>query len=327
MNLRLSILLVAVLLIFGGTFLVVQLTGSPDARPQRPWLYRIDDGSIAHITVSYDGITVDYNRRPGTYDWYIQAEQQGEPEIPVFRDLWGGKTLLLSGPKVSREVAQKLEDPANFGLAPPITRVWVTDNVGNTIEFHLGDPTPDAKDQYVRLVGDSGLFTVPIAWAEVINSFVTKPPYLRLFQLNEQAIIFIEVRSSGQTASYAKNQATGQWSIQGPTLVPVFQDKWGDTVKLISGPRADQIVSETIETPAQYGLAEPSARVLIGQFGRVPTEFHIGDVTPDGEYRYARVVGKSAVYAMSQGQAQRIMELALEPPYPPDGESATPGPG
>ena len=54
-----------------------------------------------------------------------------------------------------------MRDPANFGLAPPQTRVLVTDNVGNSIEFHLGDPTPDTKDQYARLVGDSALFTVP----------------------------------------------------------------------------------------------------------------------------------------------------------------------
>ena len=323
MNLRLSILLVAVLLIFGGTFLVVRLTGSDDSRPQRPWLYRIDDGSIAHITVSYEGSTVDYDRRPGTTDWYIQ----GEPEIPVFRDLWGGRTLLLSGPKVSLEVAKKLEDPANFGLAPPLTRVLVTDDAGNTIEFHLGDATPDAKNQYVRLVGDSALFTVPISWAEVVNSFVTEPPYLRLFQLDERAIVFIEVNSNGQTAVFTKSQGTGQWSIQGPTPVPVFQDKWGDTVKLISGPRADQIVSETIDDPAQYGLAQPRARVLIGQFGKQPTEFHLGDVMPNGEYQYARVAGEPELYAMPQSQAQRIIDLALEPPYPPDGESATPGPG
>ena len=240
MNLRLSILLVTVLLIFGGTVLVIWLTGSEEARPQSPWLYSIDENSIAHITITHQGKTVDYYRKPGTLDWYIQ----GDPEVRVFQGLWGGKVLLFGGPKVNREVTTELKDPANFGLMPPQTRVMVTDSWGNTIEFHLGDPTPDTKEQYVRLAGDSGLFTVTIDWAEVVNRLVTEPPYLRLFQLEEDAIVFIRVNSGDETAIFTKNQTSGQWSIQGPTPVPVFEDKWGDAVKAISGPRVDRLVSE-----------------------------------------------------------------------------------
>lgn len=323
MNLRLSILLVTVLLIFGGTVLVIWLTGSEEARPQSPWLYSIDESSIAHITITHQGKTVDYYRKPGTLDWYIQ----GDPEVRVFQGLWGGKVLLFGGPKVNREVTTELKDPANFGLMPPQTRVMVTDSWGNTIEFHLGNPTPDTKEQYVRLAGDSGLFTVTIDWAEVVNRLVTEPPYLRLFQLEEDATVFIRVNSGDETAIFTKNQTSGQWSIQGPTPVPVFEDKWGDAVKVISGPRVDKLVSEALDEPAQYGLDEPHTTVIIGIFGKKPTEFHLGDDTPDGKHQYARVAGEPELFAMPKARAERISNLALEPPYPPTEGDATPGAG
>ena len=58
MNMRLSILLVVVLLIFGGTFLVLRFTDSNDAKDPRIWLYRIDEGSIVALEVVYQGEAV-----------------------------------------------------------------------------------------------------------------------------------------------------------------------------------------------------------------------------------------------------------------------------
>ena len=60
MNLRLSILLVVVLIIFGGTFLVLRFTDSNEPDNTRPWLYRIDEGTIVRLEVVYQGEAVNY---------------------------------------------------------------------------------------------------------------------------------------------------------------------------------------------------------------------------------------------------------------------------
>ena len=86
MNLRLSLLLVAVLLIFGGTFLAVRFTGTDEIPLSRPWRYQIDSSSLANISVTYQGKTVEYSKRPCTFDWYLQ----GPGGTLVFQDQWGG---------------------------------------------------------------------------------------------------------------------------------------------------------------------------------------------------------------------------------------------
>lgn len=173
MNPRLTVLLVVVLLIFGGAFLALRLTGSEQASKFTPWLYQIDDGSIVRIEVGYQGQTVIYGKQPGTGDWYIEKE----PAVPVLQEKWQGTPLLLSGPKVSRVLAEKIENPGAYGLEPPLTRVRVTDVSGTTLEFHLGTATPDTKNQYARLAGHPALFAVPAEWAAVVNRLATEPPY------------------------------------------------------------------------------------------------------------------------------------------------------
>lgn len=172
MNPRLTVLLVAVLLIFGGAFLALRLTGSSEEAKFTPWLYRVDDGSIVNIEVTHGGQTVNYARDPGTGDWYID----GKPAVPVSAK-WQGTPLLLSGPKVSRVLAEQMENPASYGLEPPLTRARVTDGSGTIVEFHLGKATPDTTNQYARLAGHPALFAVPAAWADAVNRLATEPPY------------------------------------------------------------------------------------------------------------------------------------------------------
>ena len=98
MNLRLSILLVVVLVLFGGTFLAVRMTRTTERAPINPWLFSMDEGTIAHIQVSFRDKVVDYDRPPGSISWMIQ----GDPDVPVFQDRWAGTPLLLSGSKPFR---------------------------------------------------------------------------------------------------------------------------------------------------------------------------------------------------------------------------------
>ena len=313
MNLRLSILLVLVLLIFGGTFLAIRFTGSDEAPDNRPWLYRIDENDIVHISVTYQGDSVDYERKAGSPDWYILEN----PEIPVFHQKWAGIPLLLGGPKVTRMLADTIDDPAEFGLAPPATTVTVTDRSGNALEFHMGDATPDTQQQYARLVGDPNLFTVPVSMAEVVNRLVTRPPYLQLYQLEDETLEYIEVVSGDQSNIYIRHRETGEWFIEGEALVQVFPEKWGDTPAFMSSPRVDQVVAESFEDPGIYGLEPPEISVRLSVVSGEITQFELGGLTDDGKYRYAWLDGEPRLFAMAENWAQRITALATEPPLPP----------
>lgn len=316
MNIRLTILLVFVLLLFGGAFLWFQFNQSVERIPNQPWLYKVDDDSIVHIEVTHAGQTGTYDKKPGGTTWYIQEAGQ---ESPVFLEKWSGTPLLLSGPQVRRVLVEVIDNPASYGLDPPESVVKVTERSGITYEFHMGDSTPDGENQYATLIGDPQLFTVPQIWAEVINRLATEPPYVRLYFVKaDNSIAAIGVEHDGQYAEY-RSQPGGQWvvvgDIPGDTGIPVAQDQWSDILQSLTTPPVSRIVSDKIDSPADYGLEQPQSTVEVVTRREEPYVFYLGSLTEDGLDRYAQAKGRKELFTVPAPWAQMVEDIATEPPY------------
>jgi hypothetical protein len=313
MNIRLTFLLIAVLIIFGGTFLVFQFTRAEESPENPPWLFKLDDESIVHIEVSYDGKTINYDRKPGGTTWYIQ---DGGQETPVFIDKWSGTPLLLSGPQVNRVLSPTIDNPQAYGLEPPQSIVKVTERTGRMYEFHMGDTTPDGQNQYARLVGDPQLFTVPQIWAQVINRLATDPPYPRLYYIDkDNSIVHIGVVHGGEAVDYQKRPGSEEWVAVKDSEVPVAQDRWQEILPMLTRPPISQVVSDEIENPAQYGLDQPQTRVQVSTSQEAPFDFYLGIPTPDGQSRYAQKRGGQELFAVPEAWAKMLEGLATAPPY------------
>lgn len=315
MNLRLSILLVAILVIFGGTFLVVRLTSSGSGVTDEPWMFRIDESALVRITVSSGGQTVEYARKPGGSTWYIQQD----PEVPVFLDKWSGTPLLVSGPRVNRVLGATIDDPAVYGLDPPETAVTVVQRGGQSFEFHLGIKTPDEANQYARLVGDPQLFTVPEIWGFVITRLALEPPYPRLFGIEEEDLIFIEVTQDEKTESYAGRLRSGEreWlSLQDEgDDIPVDPSKWGDTLAKVSRSLVYDVLPGELEDLKELGLDPPQITVRIGARDGAIFVVHLGNATPNGNQIYGLVVDQPEIFAVPLDWVETVTGLVTDPPY------------
>lgn len=318
MNLRLSILLVAILLLFGGTFLVVRFTGPKEARSDEPWLFKLDDGAIAYIVATHKDQTVNYEKKLGSLKWFILEE----PELPVNFEKWSGTPLLLSGPRVNRVLSDTIDDPGSYGLDPPLTSVIVTERNGIGFEFQMGLPTPDEDNTYARLVGFPQLFTVPTAWAEVISNLATIPPYPRLYLIDEEDIRDIQVTSDGRTADYHRQPATIFFYIEGDPDFLIVPETWDGIMDLLINPRVVEVLPEHEEDLAVYGLDPPMTTTRLTRMDGSIIEFHLGIRTPDQERYYAQTVGTEEVMIVPAAWAKAMIEMATDPPSPPE-EAAT----
>ena len=329
MNLRLSILLVVVLVIFGGTFLILRFTDSNERKEPRTFLYQIDSSTLVKMEVAYQEDEVSFFRNPASLVWYIEGDET-IPDIPVFQQRWSGIPLLLSGPGVARQLSETIEDPAGFGLDPPETSVKVIDRAGNEVEFHLGIPTPDNKNQYARLVGDGSLFTVAISWANIVNGLATEPPVGRLYQIDPQTAMAVQFFRGDDLTRYVIEEGTGRWLLDADPPLPVDTGAWVQSLTMLSNPRMDQIIAHDIDVPGDYGLDPPDTVVVINRRGgEPPIEFHIGDLTPEGTHRYVTVItGSTAnadpnLYGVLTSRLDPIIALATDPVLQPQ-TSGTP---
>ena len=330
MNVRLTILLAVVAVMIGATWAIIEFTDvifKPEPDPDEPWLFHIDEGDISFIEVIHDGQSAQYERDPASRFWMIK----GDPDLPVFQQKWGGTPLLLSGPRVNRGLKETLDDPAQYGLAPPASIVRVADLAGNEVEFHMGIPTPDGDNQYVRLVGDDALYSVPSVWADVVNRLATEPPYGRLFDLELAEIWVVEVVAEGATAVYFLEG--NQWFVHAgePPVDPMTSApatvEWLEWLTLLAAPRIDTLVDTRLQDREEerltaYGFVPPAVRVVLARRGQDPVEFNLGEGPPGSETWYARTPNSTTetLFSMDKSRLEGIEALATDPLADPDWE-------
>ncbi len=312
MNVRLTILLVVVLAIIGGSVAIAQSLRTKEPKTQEPWMYKVNEQDIASISVIHKDEQVDYALE-GDH-WVIKDGNDSQ----VFIDKWSGTTLLLSGPRSARFLADQVDDPARYGLDSPQTRVTLVDKSGYPLGFYLGDPTPDGQNWYAGVVGSPRLFTVASVWGEVVSRLASEPPYMP-FKINLENINNLSVNHNGKWADYLFKD--GQWVIRGEgedsNNTPVFLEKWASTTPLLNSPKYSRAPVERIDDPAKYGLASPQTEVLIGDKKGKVAEVHLGSPTPDGENWYARLKGSEELFTVASVWGEAVSRLASEPPYPP----------
>ena len=170
MSVRLSILLVVVLALIGGAVWITLALREKEPSDNPPWMFLLNMEDIASVSVTHKDKRVDYALEGG--QWVIKDGN----DTPVGQR-WIGTTLILSGPRASRALADQIDDPAEYGLDTPQTDVQIVDKSGQPLRVHLGDPTPNNLNWYARLVGSGRLFLVASEWGEVITRLATEPPY------------------------------------------------------------------------------------------------------------------------------------------------------
>ena len=346
MNIRLTILLVFVLAIFGALALWFKPWAQDTPRDEEPWAWRIDDDAIVHIEATHRGQTVVYDKDLGRGKWFI-VDGGGGDRQPVFQDKWAGTTLLLSGPKVNRVLSDTIENPVQYGLDPPESVIKITEETGRTYEFWLGNATPDAEYHYMRVEGSSQLFTIPEVWARVVNRLVLEPPYVPpaielgyFYDADFRDIQELEVTHNGARVSYTPNPAERVWqaSVDGGEPMPVKSPEWW-TAQLQwfgkpgkpGGPETPGgwLVSETDAANPEYRLNPPATVVRVTTH-EARHEFYIGaphiEVDDAGQpildaagntqtlVHYAGLPDDPIVYVINAVRARRTICLAAEPP-------------
>ena len=308
MNIRLTILLVFVLALFGALALWFKPWDQDPPREDEPWAWRIDDDAIVHVEVTHRGQaggaiecsddtipltnqehTVAYDKDLGRGKWFIVA---GDEREEVYQDRWSGTPLLLSGPKVNRVLGQTIENPAQYGLDPPETVIVITEETGLSYEFWLGNLTPDEGYSYMRLVGDTQLLTVPEVWARVVNCLAVHPPVIPpplelgyFYEEDFRDIQELEITHDGVTATYEPEAGSRTWYVTiGDNRQAVVEPEWwlsqlqwfGHPSKP-GGPDAPGgwHVDEEGASDPQYGLQPPMTRVRITTHEKT-REFYIG---------------------------------------------------
>ena len=362
MNVRLTIMLVFVLALFGALALWFKPWEQDTRREDEPWAWRIDDDAIVHIEVTNRGqtgrslecsdrtievaeseLSVTYDKDLGRGRWYIV---EGDERSEVYQQRWAGTPLLLSGPRVDRVLGETIENPAQYGLAPPESVIKITEETGLSYEFWLGNATPDEGYNYMQVSGSQQLFTVPEIWARVVNCLAVNPPFIPpplelgyFYEADFRDIKELEVTHNGATVSYAPEAGLRTWhATSGDERTEVKPPEWWTSqLQWLAQPSkpggpdtpGGWHVDEEGASDPKYGLQPPQTTVRIVTHEKTH-EFYIGtghtEVDENGQpilddqgntqvvVNYAGLPDDPIVYVINRVRAERTACLATDPP-------------
>ena len=320
MNIRFTILLVVILVVIGGTVWITQRDSADDSEERKPWLWKIELEDIQRIDITHSDTSISYKRDGRT--WVIEDGN----DTPVYQPKWGGKALIVSGPKPARILDETIEDPTLYGLDPVATRVEVTDRSGQIVMFELGAVTPDGNNQYVRL-NDGSLSTLPKIWGEVVVSLATAPPYsppfIALLGNDEVREIKILVRDeTGNIEAEVVYLLTGlsgegegvpeEWILVEGNGVLVQEDRWAE---LTSGLADAGLLIETETFDDLPDLESKDWTIRLDMRSRDNNElayFVYGEAS-DPARRYLWLSGDDTLSTVDASWADLLATLAEDP--------------
>lgn len=327
MNTVATAVLLAVLVIVAGLwFFVLRDMGEEPEPDDNFWFYKVEEDDIEFIGITTEDTMGAFSYREGE-GWFFDGEKQ--PPVDLAR--WGGVTLVLSGPRARRVLAEEIEDYNTYGLDPPSTVLDLGLSGDRSLQLYLGKLTPDGTGYYAYQRDDESLYVIESIWGQVLRRLAFEPPYPQWFyRLDPARVLYLGV-TKGEVTSDFVTEASG-WRFANPERTAIDEDRWAEVLPLLDGPDFLGIEAEHIDDLAKYGLLEPHAVVIIEYLPPEGIEssnwesiLEIGDLTPEGDRYYARAQGQPYLLVLDAPWFETMERLVDEPPVPAEAEAdATP---
>jgi hypothetical protein len=226
------------------------------------WNFDMDNLQDVTMSLPKANISESVVKHSDNQEFYFDVTNG--PEVDSQR--WGGAIpALLSGPEASSLVQKNATTPElqQYGLGPSVSPSTLNMDIKLTIlsngtpvnyEIYIGGSNPSGTIYYVRLAGNTDVYSVDKSWYDVLVDIVTDPPYIATSLLIDTPTVSASTVTVGGTETVNVN-VTNNGDVSGSfTLNLLIGGNIVDSKVITMAPRASQVVSFAVaeNTPGQY---------------------------------------------------------------------------
>lgn len=176
MNVRLTIVVVALFLLLGGFIYFYELTGpggaAPTPRPAGQRVLNIEAATINRFEVTLDGRTTVVSKGADGR-WQLEQPSSGPANQERLEDL----AQRVANMRAERVIGERVADLKPYGLDPPVAVARIDTSAGQRIEIHIGNETLTGGAYFVSLADDRTVYTVSAFTAGRLRGLVLEVPY------------------------------------------------------------------------------------------------------------------------------------------------------
>jgi hypothetical protein len=215
---------------------------SPDAPPQ---ILSIPEAQFQRVEIRKVGGDSIVLQKSGSGAW----EMLSPPQWPVDQDAASGIVTTLASLSAGRLVEEKAADLGQFGLSTPALEVTISRKDGKSQKLLVGDESPAAGGNFVKLDGDARVFTI----ASYNKSSLDKTPRdlrdKRLLTFDSEKLTRVELTAKWQTIELGKN-AQNEWQIIKPQPFRADGGQVEELIRKLKEARMDAVVTAEEEKKA-----------------------------------------------------------------------------
>ncbi|NQW18847.1 MAG: DUF4340 domain-containing protein [Chloroflexi bacterium] len=168
-------------------------------------------------------------------------------------------------------------------------------------------------------------FIIVLAWVSVGAVFIFKsdtgadtgvPDLPFFYTLAPDDIRAIGVSTDLGTTEFTLRPEERIWYFSDRPTIPVSHDRFGGMIFLLGGPKVQRILTEEVSDDSLFGLRDPGLVVDLTLRDGSVVAMELGNLTPDGNGQYARMVGFPQLALVDSSWGSVISRLVDEPPNP-----------
>src|SRR5579859_1271150 len=196
----------------------------------------------------------------------------------------------LSSAKIRRSFAPT-DSLSKYGLAQPAVTIDFQQKGGVEHRIRLGDKDFSGNVVYALIDASKNVDLLPVSLLEETGKPLSQLRDRSLLELNGSEITGITIDGSTGTVAVTKERST--WEIAKPKAVSADSSAVDSLAGALSTDKFTDVVSESPEDLAKYGLTHPSMSVTAATKGQ---EFHLLVGKKNGDNYYARDSARPMIF-------------------------------
>jgi hypothetical protein len=243
----LILLLVAVVAVATIYFVKIKSGDTSGAEPEKSQpVFKFNREDVTGISLVRGGQTVNLENQNNK--WVITQPITAGADESAMNSLIGD----LVTARVESEFAPSGGDLKQYGLSEPAVKLEVKLKNGDTHRVELGAKDPIGMSAYARIDGAQNVALLPVSILNDSDKSLNDLRDRSVLGATQYELSSFKIVNDG--GSYEIEKKESEWNIKSPVSGSADETQVSSLLADITGAKATEVVSESVDDPAKYGL-------------------------------------------------------------------------
>jgi Domain of unknown function (DUF4340) len=217
-----------------------------EAAETTPPAFKFKREDIAGITLVRGGQEIYLENQDNK--WVITRPVNATADEAVANSLVGG----LVSARIQREFAPEGGDLKQYGLSEPAVKLEVKLKSGETHNIALGGSDDLTLSAYAKIDGSQNVAILPVSLLNDSNKSLNDIRDRSVLSASQYELSSFKI--ANESGGYELEKKESEWNIKSPITGLADESQVNTMLADITGAKAVEVVSESVDDPAKYGL-------------------------------------------------------------------------